>query len=490
MTKRAAAVFDIWRRRDERTVGDRAFIAYALVLVGLIVVAPVVRATWIGLSTQPASATLTSPMAPSVAAFLLAASWSTALLVGRRRGPAVLAPILVHVLADSDVPRIRAFGRVVSLSTACVAFCFAGLAGLVGSATLGGDVGAIGPVVDFVVRGAAFGAVAAVLWLLGEAVPRASTWAAGAVLLLGGVALVSPDRPLWAWAWVRPEVVPLTTLVTVVIALAALTSVPALLERVEPARLSEQAAAWDTAVAHAVSLDLSSASGAYHALPSRGRNLSAVVTSRSVAVLVLVRDLVAVVRTPERLLTGVLLSAAGGGLLVVGAVSGPYGALLGVGAAVLVYSGTGSLSAGLYHAARVASDLPLYGVRDGVLLLCHGVLPLGASVLVTGAVAAGTGVAAGVPVVALVHAVVLAVAAAVARGSDALRGPTPLFLLTPAPSAMGDPMPVIRVLWAMDSFVLTVLVGSAVGAGSVVGAGAIAVILLLVVLVVRWAQRP
>ncbi|WP_413600260.1 hypothetical protein [Curtobacterium sp. Curtsp57] len=493
MSARLAAATGVWRDRQVRDLGDRAYLAYTLVLAALIVGAPIGRTVWLRITTETSSSALTSSAAGTIAGTVVLGIWAAALLIGRSRGPAVAPPFLVHALTGSDLRRRTVFRSRVLTAVSVAVVIGGGIAVFIGLAL--GSLGLVSApaVLDFALRGALVGVVAVVCWLIGESFPRVAGALAVVLLLLAVAAQVVSAEPFGRWAWVSSAgPVVAADVVLLVLAVAGLVAVPWLLDRIDDATLTAQAANWDVAIAHAVSLDFTSVAESYQALPTVGRRIEGVRRSARLWVVFVVRDLVGAVRTPARLATGVVTVAGAGAFLVLAAVAPAGGFLLGALAAVLLYTGVGAFSRGLHHAAQVTTDLPLYGVGDGRLLLVHSIVPTGATLLLTGgtAIVLGAVVApASVPVLVW-GGIALPIVVVAAHLSNALRGPAPLFLMTPAPSAVGDPMPVIRVLWAMDAPVLAVLAGVAVSAGAAGIGGFVAVAVVLgLFLLVRWSRR-
>lgn len=89
MTSRVSAAIRIWRRRSVRTSGDRAFLAYMILMVSLVTVAPVMRAVWLSATSAEGLAVFASAAAPEVTVLVVAGLWASALLLGRDRGPAL-----------------------------------------------------------------------------------------------------------------------------------------------------------------------------------------------------------------------------------------------------------------------------------------------------------------------------------------------------------------------------------------------------------------
>lgn len=484
MNTRLAASTDIWRARRPAGAGDRAYIAYSLVMLALIVVTPVVRVLWLWLTTPAVTDALVAPGSAAIASASVLTVWAVALIVGRDRGPALAAPFLVHAWSDSDLrPRV-VFRRRVLAAVVVAALLGSVVSAFVGAATGAAGLAPVGLVAESGVRGALVGVIAAVCWLVGESVPRVAGVIAVVVLASAATWVIVPGAAIATFA-------PATVTAELVVAAGVLlVLVPVLLDRIRAEVLTAQSAKWDAAIAHGVSLDFTAVAAAYQVRAASGRRLRLAIRSLPLWIVFPGRDLVGAARTPARMITGLATIVASAALFVL-AVALPAGGALGALSALLLYIGTGAFTRGLEHAAQVSRDLPLYGIGDGRLLLLHSVLPGVVALLVTSGTTVALGAAAagsGVPGALLLGALGLPVVVVAARLSNALRGPSPVFLMMPAPSALGDPMPLVRVLWALDAPLLAVLAGLAAGGTALVPFVSVAVVIGLV-LVVRWRRR-
>ncbi|PPF23263.1 hypothetical protein [Rathayibacter rathayi] len=497
MTSRLASATGIWRARQPRAAGDRAYIAYSLVLLVLVVVMPVVRAAWLAVTTPEAASTLTGSDATVIAAIAVFALWAAALVTGRSRGPAVAPPFLTYALTESDLPRREVFHSRVVLAIVVATVASGGIAVFFGAAL--GTVGLLTPpsVIGFSIRGVLIGTISAVCWLSGEAARTASAVFAGVLIAAATLGIVGLNSGLvvahmssWAWASATADVPAIAVLAA--LSAGGLLAAPTLLDRISEPTLTAQSARWNVAIAHAVSLDFTAVSESYQARPSIGRRFRAVVYGANPVNLVLVRDTIGALRTPLRAVSGAL-TIVGSGVLLVAAAAAPGAApLLGAFAAALLYVGSGAFSRGLQHISQVSRAQPLYGISDGVLIVLHTIFP----VLITVVIMVATTI--NISLVLVPGAttslwwgsVALPVVVVAARVSNALRGPSPIFLMMPAPSALGDPMPLIRVLWALDAPLLAVVAGIAVTAGLPGVGGLVAVsIIIALSLLVRWLRR-
>jgi len=452
-------------------MGDRVYFVYLFFLVSLVAIVPVVRVIWLGAISTQGLALLGSPSAPLVAQLCAVALWCAALLVGRNRGPAVLSPFLTYALGTSALSRRRAFAAPVVRAGLTVTLVTGVIAAVIAVSLLAGGAVTETDVAVSAVAGLGIGAIAAVAWLCGQALPRLVAILVPAMIVLAALTVVLPAlAPFTPWGWVALAYPVSGSSVIAAISLgvlAALTvvTVPWLLDRLDHSVLTAQAARWATAATHAGSMDLSTAASTYTTLPSIGRRLRAIRPGAGLWLTFLRRSAVGAVRTPGRLAGGVVgLSL--GGVLIAGAFL-PSGSpwMLGAAAGLVVFMAVGPLTDGVRHVAHVASDLPLYGVSDSRLLAMHAVLPvlIGAIIPTASAVivafVTGTGME-GVPLAALLGAL-----AVLGRVSNALKGPMPPELLTPIPTPMGDLAALVRLVWALDGALIAALCG--VGAAQV-----------------------
>ena len=238
-------------------------------------------------------------------------------------------------------------------------------------------------------------------------------------------------------------------------------AVPVLMNRLDAAELTAQAARWDSATTHATGMDFGAAATIYQGRPHRGRRLRAVRPIRRRAAVFLIRDAIGAVRTPGRLIVGVLAVAAAGALLTLAFAPALPGWALGAAAGVILFAGLGPLTDGIRHAASVAADFPIYGVSDEQLLASHALFPLSVTVVVLLAVVVGCSVAAGIAAAApIISSLALGLLALIARVSNAVKGPLPPALLTPIPTQVGDLGAAVRLTWALDGMLLVALAGA------------------------------
>lgn len=467
MTDRASAALDVWRARNVRTGGDRAYLAYLVLMVALVTVAPVARAVWLSVSSAAGAALFASPASPSVTSAVVAGLWASALLLGRDRGPALLPPFPTHALATSDMSRAVAFRGSVLRAGLVMTSLTTISAGLVGISLASGRLTDVLGAVMFIAAGFMVGVVATVAWIVGQAFPRVAVNLGLSILGMGMFTATFPAvQPFTPWGW--PGLAyPGVGSPAAVVALTALTAalvaaVPALMNRLGLADLMAQAMRWESATTHAAGMDLAGAATVYQARRRLGRNLRAVRASQPLPIVFLIRDAMGAVRTPGRLIVGVLALGVAGTLITFAFTPGAPGWVLGAAAGVVLYAGLSPLSDGIRHAASVAGDLPLYGISDEHLLAGHTIFPLAVTALVLLVVvlvwcaAAGLGLAA--PVLSSLALGILALAD---RISSALKGPLPTALLAPIPTPVGDLGAAVRVTWAFDGVLAAALIGAA-----------------------------
>lgn len=493
----------VWAARAPRALGDLAYLVYLVALSALILLGPGVRAVWLLATGEGGRAVLTDPSMPSTWAAATALVWFAALVVGRERGPALRPPYLAAVLGDADVPRTRSFGGPVLRATLALVVAGALVPALPVAALV--DLGAATPgdALLVVATGAVAGLVTAGAWLAGQVLGvRVFTVVMG---VLGvGTALAVAGEWTWApWALVGTAWHGAAThtaagsagavaswpgtgahvggiVAGVLLALGMGAPLLAGLERLATQRIVGQAVRARRAQALVDAMDLQASGEVYRALPSAGRRLTAVGHVPGPAAVV-VADVAGSLRTPARLLGGVVA------LVLAGAVVGAElpGTTLTVGpvlAAVLAYAGVSVLCDGLRHAAALGEGSAQYGLSRPALRGLHAVWPTlaGVGLAVAGAALAGAPVGLAAAVVAVVVAVRLA---------DVLKGVMPVEMLVPIVTPMGDLSAAGRAVWLADGPLLVLAAGVA-GAFAADGRGGLGLVAALVVAVLgRRASR-
>ena len=467
MSSRSHAAMSIWRARNIRTTGDHAFTIYTVLMLAIVAIIPVGRAVWLSAASPTGLSMLADAAAPSSASLIVAAVWAGALLLGRDRGPAVLPPFVTHALATSDLPRFDTFRAPLLRSGMIVVTGCTIAAGLIGTSLASNGLAGIDAVATFMAVGVLVGVTTTVAWLVGQVFPRAAVVGALGILALGAVTVAVPAVQTYTpWGWVglayptsgsSPSLLALAAL-----AIALFGLIPVLMNRLGFAQLATQAARWDSATTHAAGMDFSSAATIYQPKPHSGRRIRAVRPRAGLAWTFLVRDAIGAIRTPGRLIVGILALSSAGVLLALAFAPTTPGWLLGAAAGVIAFAGLGPLTDGIRHAASVAAGFPLYGISDERLLAQHALFPLAATLVVLLAVVMLCtiliGTASGT---AAVSSLALALLALVTRISNALKGSLPLTLLIPISTSAGDPMAAVRVIWGLDAIVLAALGGAA-----------------------------
>ncbi len=491
------------REARRRPAGDTSYAVYLALLIVLVAVVPVVRAGWLFVTDPVNAAALTSAATVPVVAGVVGLVWADAVIAGRLRGPVVFTPFLAHALTTSPVPQRRAFARQTWMSVAALsvagALCGATLAAASAAASAAAvtsaavspsasalaaasSVSIAAPEIGLGVAlaasvGAACGIVAALLWLVGQAVPP--RWSALAIGVLAALSTVAFGAQAWGFSF-GPTLAtstlaglaavgahPLAAPGTLLAALTLLAVVPLLLSVLEPRVVLGQSLRWEAVRLHTSTLELSASVATYQSVPRAGRRRFAIGgRARSLPAIIVRRDAVAALRTPGRLAIGVLVLLACGALIAGAAAVAPPAWMLGAIGGVAAYAAAGPLSDGLRHAVEAASALPLYGTSDSALLLLHTLFPALAVGLVvaTGAVLVTLfwPPAAALPLASIGSAVIVAIGSVVLRLMNALKPPLPLALLTPIPTPAGDAAALNRVIWALDGVILAGLLGAAV----------------------------
>ncbi|WP_129667732.1 DUF6297 family protein [Phytoactinopolyspora endophytica] len=466
MTGSAHVAIALWRGRRARARGDRAFLVYSIVMAGLVAVVPVGRAVWLSATSEAGIALFSSSAAPGFAAAVAVALWAGALLLGRDRGPALRPPFLTYALGTSGLSRAEAFGAPLLRAGTVVIVATMAAAGLAGGSLLTHGLADPAGVVVFTAAGALVGVVATVAWLTGQVFPRAAVLA---VILLIGLGSVGAALPaVWSftpWVWVGlaypgGESAALPALAAAAVALVAL--VPSLMERLGSAQLDAQAAQWESATARAAIMDFNAAATIYQNPPHVGRRMRAIRRFRSLRLMFLVRDAIGALRTPGRLIVGLLALVAAGVLITFAFAPTTPGWLLGAVAGLLAFGGLGPFSDGIRHAADVASGHSVYGISDERLLVNHALLPLVVVLAVVAAAVVVWSTLTGLPaVMPLVSSLALGCLSVIGRISSALKGMLPPSLLTPIPTPMGDLGAAVHMTWALDAALLSAILGAA-----------------------------
>ncbi|WP_146081021.1 hypothetical protein [Pseudoclavibacter sp. AY1H1] len=263
----------------------------------------------------------------------------------------------------------------------------------------------------------------------------------------------------------------------------ALASVPRLLDRLRGDELLRQARRREAAAFAAAAGELAGASAAYREVPSMGRGLRAVVGGPRVLSM-LVRDGVGALRTPQRTVFGLVGVVAAALLLGLAVSPSAVAALAALGGSILMFLALAPFTEGFRHAADAAAGAAVFGTPTGEQFLLHAAFPLVVVVLVVGVtllVSGGGGGAA--PLLASLAMVAV-------RAYEAGRGHLPPLLLTPMPSEVGDVSVLARLVWQLDSVIISGLLGLAATMLWAVGLPVVSIVLLVAgALVLALATR-
>lgn len=490
-----AAARDIWEWREEAGapggVSSLLYTVYLVLATACVLGVPLGRIAVRALARPDVLPYLLHPAAPGLLTALWLLACALLILAGAQRGPAILTPFLTATLASSFMPRrvpllrplvrsalaILAAGVLIGLvpgmtleaadraDPAAVALLCAAMAG---AALLGLGAWMLGELTGAGIRRLVAG-------LLGAAAGTAAVLAVEAGITVPGPGTALPGA-LAAGSSVPADAV-LTTLALLIAGLLVALACAPLLNRLRGTVLLQQARTWEAAMSAATSGDLATAGGGFRALPSVGRALRAVrVPARpGLAALVLLyarRDLVALLRTPERALGGLAGAVAGGASLGVSTqLVGPVQwMMVGIGA-LLLWAGSGALVDGLRHGIATLGAPVLLGQDVGAQVLLH---LSGPGVVLLASAAIG-GVAFGTALPVLVAAVLL-----IGRVRDAAKGPMPLRLSMPMPTPQGD-VSVLGVLaWQADAVILALVSAVVIALGGLRGGAAGLLVMLLV----------
>lgn len=461
---RLSAVRAIWRARRQQTGRDNAYDVYAFLMLAVIVVVPMVRAVWVIASSPTGLAVLTSRDASAATSLIVAALWGGALLAGRKRGPALLPPFLLHALNTSSIHRALTLRQPVLRSMTIIAALCASGAVLVGTALLGNGHAQLSEAGVFVVAAGAAGVVTAALWLVGQVFCRAAIPIALTMLLLAGMSFSMPAMSrLTPWGYVgatyplgAPDAVSLAGMT--VLATVSIVMTPTLLNRLTGMQLTTQATQWERATAFSFSFDFREATSVYEAGPHLGRNIRAITPCKHRWVTFFLRDAAGQARTPGRSLGAITATAAAGVLTTLSLMPGMPSAFLACIAGIVLYGATGPLTKGLQHAASAAGDYPLYGIGDRRLVLLHTLFPLIILLAVINLSAIVTAITNGVPLgIALAAVNAVSVLMLALRLGRALKGSLPPSLLMPVNTPAGDLSIVMQVGWAISDPLIAIL---------------------------------
>lgn len=431
-------------------MGDRLYRVYLVALLTAVVLGPAGWTALVTLDTPTALSLLRSSEAPTLALLAVALAALSAFVLGRTRGPVILSPFRMHLVAGGPRPRRLGLRRPFWTAAALPISAFTLLATLpVVALVRAGDLTG-GLVLGVPALGALSGLLVATCWLAGQV-------SAGPGLRVLSTGLL----------------------------------VPRLLDALSGPVLLRQARRWQTATTALGAGEASAAVAAYRPVPQHPRPAGAVRgTSRSMPLLFLTRDLVAALRLHGRL-------AAGAGAIVLAVVvagmttllpGGLWWLAIGLGSG-LGYLGLGVLTDGVRHAVEAGAAPALYGVGDLSLVGLHALLPLVAACVLGGLGLLLSILLGGAQWSSALGIAALGLAVAV-RIYDAAKPPMPAMLHTPVPTAAGDVSGLVVGLWQVDALLIATLTPVLV-AGLVLahGAGAAVLVVVAPALVLVAARR-
>lgn len=470
LSENARAASKVWKSRKPQSTGNLAYYIYLTALALLVVAVPLLRAVWIGISSPRTVAFLIELNVPSVLVLLTSMLWSVSLLTGSKRGPALLPPFLTYALGSSPVSRWsvysrRIYGAGLAVSVAIGAGTALPVMSLVGEKFIAPERGLL-----LIVGGVAVGIITSVMSLLGETFPSRARQLALIVLGAGVASLAAPSTwaflPFGWWGIAYPENGDTTqalcsVVALVLLALVFLSSSRSAANHISYNTLMEQAARWNLATVFVSTMDFSAATEIYRQFPYFGRRFHAIIDSARPFLVFYVRDAIGSLRTPGRLISGIVGLAVSGVMLSLAPELAPTpGRVIGICAALISYFSLGSLTDGVRHAAQIASDLPLYGLSDAFIAIYHLIFPATTAIIVSGlstvaySTVEGTSISAGVSIAIYVSLLSLA-----ARLAVALKGSMPASLLGPVQTPAGDMNALFRFIWALDGPLLATLIG-------------------------------
>lgn len=459
------------QRRERPGSGDRAYAAYLVLMLGIIVVAPAVRALLLSLTeTLPAAGSA----APPVVAALLTASVCALVLAAAHLGPAHAALPWQDLVVDTDLPHKLTLARPIRQWCVAAAVLGGAAGGIVvvarllrGDPGFASDIGFLHAV--GLVCGSAGLAVATSLGMLvaqrGARI-RHILVAAGALVaaaqvsgILADAAVSVPSSALVVLATGATNTVSVLAtalaIVGVAIAVCACVWAPQLAASLGRDVLRGQALARDAALVAVVSGDPRTGMALLGA-PVRWWRSVRYRPSRFVGLSVVRRDLHGLLRAPGRAIMGCVGSAAAGACWAA-SVSGPAPAVLGAVATLAAVVAATPFCAGLRTAAVAISAPPLLPTPPGILIAWHAVVP---ALLTTAATGAGALAVSHRPGQTAGAALLLAAVAVLLRAISALKGTIPMGLLAPVPTAVGDMAGINVAVWMLDAPIAAALVGA------------------------------
>lgn len=469
------AVREVWAQRAEaRTRSDVLYLVYVVVLSALIVGIPALQTAGSALARPDVLPVLLMERAPQVSAAATCAGGAALVLLGAVRGPALLSPFFTETLAASGIRRRAVLWRPFARALLAPVLGMVVLAVLIAVTLATVGRASTGAVIGFALAAAGTGMLLGVAWLagqlLGDLARRAlavllAALALGALLLPVGIG-IGGAYPVGG---TLPSLSAGGLLVAGLLAVGG--SVP-LLDRLRGTVLQDQAVRWESATMAAATMDMAAASGMFRAPPTAGRGLRAI-RPGPLVVLYARRDAIAWLRSPERMVVGVvgalLAAAALAGSTVI---TGPLAWFVVLVGALALWAASGSFVDGMRHGVHTLGAPRLFGQSAGTQVLLHVGAPM-LLLCVLGAlggtatwIVAGTSLTADAMLLPLALAPVLIAG----RARDAAKGPMPLALSTPMPTPQGDTSVVTMLAWQSDALLLALAAGALLLAVAPLGA--------------------
>lgn len=460
-----SAVREVWSRRSRaRTGSNLLYLLYLVVLSVLVLGVPALRAAGSLLARPDVLPALQHPLAPQITGLLALTAAAALVLLGAIRGPALLAPFFTATLAASGIRRRtvlwRPFVRALLVPTAAMA----GAASLIAVTLM--NVGAgWAAAVWFVLAATGAGLLLGAAWLAGQLLTaRPRRLLTGALLLAAALSALPPQGTGLGGAYPVAEAPhALWALLLLATGIAAVAVGIVLLDQLRGSVLREQSLRWESVATIATSGDLAGAAGTFRTPPSAGRRLRAI-GPRPLLLLYARRDAVAWLRSPERSAIGVVVALLAAAALTGSTqLTGPlaWGTVL-VGAVALWGAGS-TLVDGIRHGVHTLGAPGLFGQSAAAQVLLHALAP---ALLLTVLAAFGGG---GVVLVSsmgpgALEAVLLPVALTpvliAGQVRNAAKGPMPLRLIAPMPTAQGDASVLAMMAWQSDALLLALLSGA------------------------------
>ncbi len=477
MTVASAQAFENARailhgKRDRPSVADKAYNVYLVIMVGLVLVFPWVRAIVLALGL-PEAISAQSGSSAFTPAILAAVSFAVVLL-GGIRGPIVPVQPYLDLVVASPIRQRRALAASARGAVALAA----GIGCLIATAAilirlLAGPIHWAGAGVFFVASVLASMQLA-MLWLIGQLQTPLRRWVLiglGALTLaLALLPFTGSDFVRWIgpWGWVVEtwqavgNGATFETWLALVLLLATtpgLLVIPTLLDRLRREDLAAQAQRWNAVGSLAETGDVKAAANRLKTLPRRGRTWR-VWFAKHPIVAIAQRDVVGIRRFPGRALLWAFATVAAGAAIaatLANEAAGLWPYLLPV---ALYFAVGGWLEGMRMFAATLGASSP-YGMSARRQTLAHLIVPgVIACVLATIGAVIGCLLTTGtISLAALQWVACLALFALVLQVFSALKGPVPVDLRAPILTPAGD-VSMIRVgLYLADAVVLMLLAG-------------------------------